>query len=845
MDLGSWFVSFQTEGAEKTENAIGNVGKKFAELGATSLENLKGHIDGVKDRIIETLNPLRMFTEALAAIGAGVGLGEIVSLGARIESVRATFDQLTRSAGATDELLEKLDKQFYGTSISTDQYRAAAKKLLSEGVAADEIPLRLKAIGNISEATGASLEGMAHAMYQAELSGKVTTHTLMMMPAVVEELKRMYPELGENIMQAAQQGKIGINQLQVAVDNLGGDQGKFGGAMAGQQAGLLGQWRIAKKKLEDIFQDLGEGIIKGFNLPAVVGTISGWLDWFKTTYGATIEGVFASIGNVAKTIFDWIGEHKEIVQSIAAIAAAMVAVSVAGPAIAAVFGTLAVLVSPIGLIAGALAGIAYLVVNAFGIDAIEAWATSVGEAIYNSDLFQETLKALAVVWDWIKAAASAAWSWLGDMATAIVQSKTFAAYLEYLNSLWSLTGDIATAAWQIIVAGSTAAWDACKGIASAIYEVLDSMFGLSGASAETFDNMAASAINFVTNGIKHIAFYVRNWDLSLQLIWENIKLTFSNCFEIVKTWGTNAVIIIKWFVDNFFDIMKTIGDFTVAVFSNLAFNVEEGFRVAVAWIVSEGVPMFWDALKKLGALYVNVGKYIWETLTTVFKAIGNYISGIWDNLIAGIKNAWTAFKNWLSGSGKTDAEKKQIEEGVKKELVLNPMTLTERIEKKDYAPHFKNLTDGFKSSIKEMPKLEVANTQQTNAKIEELHAQLRERMAAEDAKNPPGKPAPGKPGAPGTKEDDLAKRNAMIKGGAGNAPPPALLPGSKAPVASFVSLAGLAEKLQGEADKANTAKKQLDAQHLANKHLGVIAGAVAKGGKPGGKFAFWGQDESN
>ena len=323
-ELGSWFLNFSAEGASETENVVKRVGEKFKELGNQSLETLTHHIDGVKDHVSEMLNPMKMLTEMLAALGIGMGLAEMLKLGAGAEATKVHFDQLTRSTEATDNMLRELKEQFAGTSISAEQYKHVAEKLLTEGVSASDIPEKLKAIGNIAAATGESIEGMATALHRAELTGKVTSRTLMTMPAVVEELKRMYPELGENIMLAAQKGYIGINQLQSAIKNLGGENGRFGTAMASQKDTLSGQWSMAKEKMEKIFTGIGTSLIKGLDLAGAMRKINDWLEEFQANYGEKIARTIRAVGNVTGWIFgnigkgvDWLGSvFSDLVKSV-------------------------------------------------------------------------------------------------------------------------------------------------------------------------------------------------------------------------------------------------------------------------------------------------------------------------------------------------------------------------------------------------------------------------------------------------------------------------------------------------------------------------------------------------
>ena len=213
-----------------------SIAEGYVELSEKGLSSVEGAIGSVTEKFKGLLSPMGLVSKALAALGAGAGIGGMLSMAMGLSRVRTGFDQLTRSAGMTDELLGQLKRQFSGTSISVESYRAAARELLQLGTAAKDIPGRLQTLGNIAAATGEPLDAMAGALRRMEITGKVTSRTIFMLgPSIQDALQKAYPALGENLAEAADKGQIGIKQIQAAIDSLGGTGGQFAGAMAAQQ----------------------------------------------------------------------------------------------------------------------------------------------------------------------------------------------------------------------------------------------------------------------------------------------------------------------------------------------------------------------------------------------------------------------------------------------------------------------------------------------------------------------------------------------------------------------------------------------------------------------------------
>jgi hypothetical protein len=302
--LAEGYVELSEKGFSSVSELIDKAASKLTTLVNIPMHGLNDAIEGVASHIKGILSPIGLVSSALNALGAGAGIGDMLGKAMDVSRVKTGFDQLTRSAEATDELLGKLKAQFKGTSISTEEYQAAAKEMLQLGVAAGDVPAKLQVLGNISAATGEPLDAMARALGRMEVTGKVTADTLMMLgPAARGMLSQMYPMLGENLAEAAQNGQIGIEQIEAAIENLGGASGQYAAALAARQNDMLGGWEGLKAAVGSAATEIGGWIFKAFDLGAVAKNLSSFVDWFLHKYGDTIIKVFNDIAAAAK--FAW------------------------------------------------------------------------------------------------------------------------------------------------------------------------------------------------------------------------------------------------------------------------------------------------------------------------------------------------------------------------------------------------------------------------------------------------------------------------------------------------------------------------------------------------------------
>jgi hypothetical protein len=439
--LAQGFVEISEKGFSPVSAAIDRVKAKMTGLASTPMGVLGSALDGISSCLKSMLSPMGLVTEALAALGMGAGISAMIGKAADLEEVRGDFDALTNSVEATDKLLGELKKTFTGTKLAKDDVRAAAKDLLALGVAAEEVPARLRAMGNVAAASNISLEGMAGAMKRAERGPRGVSMAIMSMGGLVqEELMKITGAKGlDQLFQGAQEGAIGVNHLKQAIENL--NAGNIGNTLDREQAGMTGQWEILKSTVGSILTDIGGMIVEAFDLKGVTGSLTDFAKRFKAEYGETIRNALRQVAEAGRKAWAWVKSVWDYIGGMKTFKAVIDSLASAWNVFTAVVGTYFE-------VQKAVFGVLYEVVDAiFGVgtsskqtygemiqDALK-WATetldTVASWIRNWDI------AMKLVWEYVKLAFGNA------IEPVVVFAKNAGAVFLWLSrSAWGIFQDI-------------------------------------------------------------------------------------------------------------------------------------------------------------------------------------------------------------------------------------------------------------------------------------------------------------------------------------------------------------------------------------------------------------------
>lgn len=149
--------------------------------------------------------------------------------------------------------------------------------------------------------------------------------------------------------------------------------------------------------------------------------------------------------------------------------------------------------------------------------------------------------------------------WIPPITTAI--KGIGAAWWEYMGLVQTV--------WTTISSAVSAGWEAIVGTTSTS----------TASMAELWNGWVIPAID-----LAHVL--IENWDVSLQLLAQYVRLGMMNALTYVETWGTNAIEIGTWVGENFSDIMFTLTDGVLTLFINLGTNVRAMWQSVLDFIAT-------------------------------------------------------------------------------------------------------------------------------------------------------------------------------------------------------------------------------------------------------------------
>ncbi|MDR2006908.1 MAG: tape measure protein [Acidaminococcales bacterium] len=304
----------------------------------------------------------------LAGIAAGLAAAgaAAVKMAADMEQTRMAFTTLLKDAGKADAFLREMEKFAKTTPFDMPGVLNASKMLLAFGFQAEQVKPMLTSIGDASSALGLGADGVQRltlALGQMNAAGKVNAQDMRQLvtagvPAwefLAKSADMSVAQIQETVRKGAIDSATGIQAI------INGMNGQFGGMMANQEKTLLGMWTNIQEGLGIVLRDIGDEIVKTFDLHEKMGKAKEAITQFSETVRS--QGVGGALRQLIPP---------ETVSMIYAFSGAVVAAAV--PALAsmtfAATQTAVAFAPMIGV--GALAGAAVYLLTSAGLDLKEA-----------------------------------------------------------------------------------------------------------------------------------------------------------------------------------------------------------------------------------------------------------------------------------------------------------------------------------------------------------------------------------------------------------------------------------------------------------------------------------------
>ena len=265
--------------------ASGNTLAKPLDNAATSAKKFDSSIDNAKtstkqlnSEVTKTSTQANKLSSAMSTAVKGVAAGYtgkalveyLIGSNAQMEQYTTSFEVLLGSASKSKALMSDLTDFAAKTPLEMTDVTKQANQLLNYGIAADDVVSKLQKLGDLSGGQAQKLEAVTRAYGQMTTNGKVSLEDLnQMTEAGVPMLQALADTAGKStseIRQMITDGKIGMPQLNAAIDSLTTGTGKFAGMMEKQSKTMNGMISTLKDNFAQFGRDVGEetfGEVKG------------------------------------------------------------------------------------------------------------------------------------------------------------------------------------------------------------------------------------------------------------------------------------------------------------------------------------------------------------------------------------------------------------------------------------------------------------------------------------------------------------------------------------------------------------------------------------------------------
>ena len=284
------------------------------------LENIQSTMDAINRKLGETntkvkevntsfMNLSNVMNVARSVWGAVSGVvSQVVELGAQAEQTSVAFTQLIGNEELAGRMLGEIDAYAAKTPFSQLQLVDAAKTMLNFGVAADEVNMHLKELGDISMGDANKLNSLALVFGQVASAGKMQGQDLMQFINQgfnpLKELEKMTGMAYKDLQAAMAKGAVSADMVAAALAHATGEGGQFEGmadklsqTFSGKLSTVIGKFQQlaiglfkkikpallalldAAEALETPLRDIGNGI---------VAIISALIEWAPAIGAVTV-----------------------------------------------------------------------------------------------------------------------------------------------------------------------------------------------------------------------------------------------------------------------------------------------------------------------------------------------------------------------------------------------------------------------------------------------------------------------------------------------------------------------------------------------------------------------------
>lgn len=310
---------------------------------SNELEKQKGSTDDLTestDKANDSLKKLETGLKAVLASAAGKKIFDfLIGTNAEMEQYLTSFEVMLGDMEKAKELMSDLNSMAAKTPMSLDNITAVGTQLLNYGVAADSLVSTMTQLGDLASGNAQKFERVSLAYGQMLAKGKVSGEELRQMTeAGVPLLQALADTLnvtaGE-VQDLISKGKVGIPELNAAIESMTTGTGQFAGMMEKQAQTFEGMLSTLSDEAVQFGRDVGEGAfgVAKKSLSELLEMIDHWrddgtLEEIARDAGTTVEVIANSIKTVITLLVDCRGAIIPLISAFVAYKAAVKGMSV-------------------------------------------------------------------------------------------------------------------------------------------------------------------------------------------------------------------------------------------------------------------------------------------------------------------------------------------------------------------------------------------------------------------------------------------------------------------------------------------------------------------------------------
>lgn len=565
----------------------------------------------------------------LIAQGAQNGLNQNDDL---LDTVNEYSVQFKNAGYSAEDMFNMLANGVDAGTWSVDKLGDAVKEFnirASDGTVGDAIKENAKAFGMTkteAEALASQVENGSVGAYQklADQLRAVDDDTQRYQLGV-EMFGTMWEDLGEDAVFALLDTQGQISSTTDAMGQLNAVKyDDLGSALEGIKRNL--QMSVAEPIKNEVMPAINE-FVQNVDWEGVGQTIG-------EVMGVVVDAFFGAV-EVVKEVVQWMGKHKELCVGVAtaittytvAQKAATIASKIATVATQAWGAVMAVLSSPITLVAVAIGALVAAFMHLWNTN--EGFKTGIID-IWNQikttlsgffDGIKERLSGLGITFESVANAISVIWDGLCSLFAPVFEG----AFQQVSNVLTFVTDNILnTMDFFIAVFNGDweGAWEAVKNSFKIVWNFISNTFGTS------------------IDTIKGIADVILGWfGSSWNQAWESIKNFFANIWNGIKSTVTSAINAVKSTVQSVLNNVKSITSSAWNAVKSTVSSVWNGIKSNVSSAI--------NGVKSTISSGLNAAK---STVSSVLDAIKSKFTSIWDNCKNIVSNAVSKLKSIMNFS---------------------------------------------------------------------------------------------------------------------------------------------------------------------------------------------------